>query len=163
AADKKSAGEVRVDDATPFLCCEFEHGLAQLDACIVHENIDEHGLGIEAREGGSDLALGGYVESRREDTRTRAPHRFTGIGKAAERRRSSMPLRIIFAPASARPSAMARPRPREDPVMSAVRPLKSKSFVDIRSNLGARGSRGGGVAAERAAQGPRHDVHVARL
>src|SRR5690349_1826852 len=37
------------------------------------------------------------------------------------------------APALAKPSAMARPRPREEPVTNAVLPERSKSEVDIGS------------------------------
>src|ERR1700730_2978904 len=43
-------------------------------------------------------------------------------------RPASAPFSATAAPASARPSAIARPRPRDDPVTSAVRPVRSNSW-----------------------------------
>ena len=46
-------------------------------------------------------------------------------------------MRITVAPLPARPSAIADPMPRDDPVTSAVRPVKSKGEA-MDSNLGRR-------------------------
>ena len=50
---------------------------------------------------------------------------------AASSRASFTPFRITRAPAPASPSAKARPSPREDPVIRAVRPDRSNRFSDI--------------------------------
>src|SRR6478735_3642524 len=50
---------------------------------------------------------------------------------ACSTRLGSTPLMISLAPALAMPSAMARPRPREEPVTSAVRPERSNRAVLI--------------------------------
>ena len=47
-------------------------------------------------------------------------------------RAGSTPLTISRAPAFASPSAMARPRPREEPVTSAVRPVRSTRLCVMR-------------------------------
>src|SRR5262249_18766857 len=53
---------------------------------------------------------------------------------AASTRAGSVPLTISRAPAFPMPSAIARPSPREEPVTSAVRPVRSNSESVIQTS-----------------------------
>src|SRR6516164_6004515 len=66
---------------------------------------------------------------------------------AVSTRALSVPLMTSRAPALAMPSAMARPSPREEPVTSAVRPLRSKSesVIEVSSNVAAAHDKIGAV------------------
>ena len=78
-------------------------------------------------EGGDDRRFVGHVEGTR--ARPVAPARHARRGRPAGPVR---PFRTTGAPAAAKPSAKARPSPREEPVTSAVRPVRSKSRRIIR-------------------------------
>src|SRR5437870_7850224 len=59
---------------------------------------------------------------------------------AASSRAASTPLSTTRAPAAARPTAMALPRPRDEPVTSAVWPDRSKRVVDMSSSVSEIGA-----------------------
>ena len=91
-----------------------------MDAGIVEQDVDGDAGVVETVEGGGDGWLvrdveGGFVD---------------GVaGGAQAGRGGGEPGRV--APAAAKPSAMAWPRPREEPVTRAVRPVRSNSVVGI--------------------------------
>ena len=69
-----------------------------------------------------------------EAARPRSRSRFTRSSSVC----ASRPFSTTWAPASAIASAMAQPSPREDPVTSATRPARSKSFAMRISSMGGQ-------------------------
>ncbi len=81
--------------------------LAELDAGVVDQDVDRDAARVERREGRHDRGLVGHVEARRVHGVPAGPQRRRGLGQAA----GSEPFSTTAAPASASPSAMARPEP----------------------------------------------------
>src|ERR1700735_3564183 len=68
-----------IDNPAPFLGFEIDHGLAELNAGVVDENVDRNALCVEMLEGRQDRALIGDVEGTRADLLPGIRKRFRGV------------------------------------------------------------------------------------
>ena len=112
------------DHTTPFVGLEIHHGLAKLNAGVVDEDVDLDASRVEMLERCDDRPLVGDIEGARFDLVSGFRKRLGGI-------RQLLLVAAVeneFAPAAARPRAIASPRPSEEPVTRAVLPLRSNRW-----------------------------------
>ena len=124
AADLECAGEVDLDNTAPFVGLEIHHGLAKLNAGVVDEDVDLDACRIKMFERRDDRILVGDIEGARFDP-------LPVIRKRLGRIRQLLLVAAVemsLAPAAERPCAIASPSPSEDPVTSAVLPLRSNKL-----------------------------------
>jgi hypothetical protein len=126
-ADNESAREICVDHALPVIECQFHQWLAKLDSRVVDQDVDVHVLAVPLGEGLGNGSFIRDIECAPFHPQLLRLERGDRLGDCIR----AGTIENHLGTRGRQPSASAKPMPRADPVIRAVRPFRSKDQIMI--------------------------------
>ena len=127
--DQEGAGQIRGQHAVPVVQADVEQRLPVLQPGVVHQDLDRADSGFDGCD--SVLHLVGIGDVERDGVRPCLAELGRQCGAGAVQSLGVHTVEHDAGAGPASPVAMARPMPRLDPVISAIRPDRSKAVSGI--------------------------------